>query len=166
MLGKVSNIVGGGTPSTTRLEYWNGDIEWYAPNEINDSIYVSNSDRKITSKGLVQSSAKILPVGTVLFTSRAGIGKAAILAKESATNQGFQSIVPIVGLLDSYFIYSRTDSIKIQAEKVASGSTFLEISGKQMERIKLHFPIDISEQIKIGDLFKQIDNNITLHQRE
>ena len=78
-LGEVADIVGGGTPSTENPEYWDGDIDWYAPAEIADQIYVHTSQRKITEQGYDNSSAKLLPPGTVLFTSRAGIGKTAIL---------------------------------------------------------------------------------------
>ena len=74
-LGEVADIVGGGTPSTENPEYWDGDIDWYAPAEIADQIYVHTSQRKITEQGYDNSSAKLLPPGTVLFTSRAGIGK-------------------------------------------------------------------------------------------
>ena len=74
----------------------------------------------------------MLPVGTVLFTSRAGIGKTAILAHEGCTNQGFQSIVPNKETLDSYFILSRTEELKTYGETIGAGSTFVEVSGKQM----------------------------------
>ena len=101
-LGEVAEIVGGGTPSTKVKEYWDGDINWYSPVEIGNSIYASGSVKRITKLGLEKSSAKILPKGTVLFTSRAGIGNTAILSKEAATNQGFQSIVP----KKSYWIHT------------------------------------------------------------
>ena len=74
-LGDVADLVGGGTPSTQNPEYWDGDIDWYAPAEIANQIYVKTSQRKITEQGYDNSSAKLLPPGTVLFTSRAGIGK-------------------------------------------------------------------------------------------
>ena len=77
---------------------------------------------KITTEGLNNSSAKMLPVGTVLFTSRAGIGETAILAKEGCTNQGFQSIIPHKDELDSYFIFSRTDELKRYGETIGAGS--------------------------------------------
>ena len=89
-LGDVAIITGGGTPSTNVPEYWNGDIDWYSPVEIGKNRYVSKSTRKITKLGLEKSSAKLLPIGTVLFTSRAGIGNTAILQAEGCTNQGFQ----------------------------------------------------------------------------
>ena len=81
-LGELAEIVGGGTPSTGNPEYWDGDIDWYAPAEIADQIYLESSQRKITALGYDSSSATMLPAGTVLFTSRAGIGKTAILTRK------------------------------------------------------------------------------------
>ncbi|MEG9212306.1 restriction endonuclease subunit S [Lactococcus lactis] len=164
-LGELSNIVGGGTPSTSNSEYWDGDIDWYAPAEIGEQRYVSKSKKTITELGLKKSSARILPVGTVLFTSRAGIGNTAILGKEATTNQGFQSIVPNPNKLDSYFIYSRTNELKRYGEVTGAGSTFVEISGKQMSKMSIMVP-ELSEQKKIGSFFEQLDNTIALHQRK
>jgi type I restriction enzyme S subunit len=164
-LGEVADIIGGGTPSTKNPEYWDGEIDWYSPVEIGDHMYVNESRRKITQIGLKNSSAKILPKNTVLFTSRAGIGKSAILTKEGATNQGFQSIVPRENLLDSYFIFSKTNSLKKYGERQGAGSTFVEVSGKQMEKMPLFIP-SLNEQIKISNFFKYLDNYITLHQRK
>lgn len=158
-LGNIANIVGGGTPSTKKSEYWDGDINWFSPVEIGDKEFVSTSQRRITEKGLEKSSAKVLPIGTVLFTSRAGIGKTAILSKEATTNQGFQSIVPKENDLDSYFLYSMTSILKRNAEKVGAGSTFSEVSRKQMEQIKLLIPI-LKEQKQIGRLFQIINRKI------
>jgi len=164
-LGELSNIVGGGTPSTSNSEYWDGDIDWYAPAEIGEQRYVSKSKKTITELGLKKSSARILPVGTVLFTSRAGIGNTAILGKEATTNQGFQSIVPNPNKLDSYFIYSRTNELKRYGEVTGAGSTFVEILGKQMSKMSIMVP-ELSEQKKIGSFFEQLDNTIALHQRK
>ena len=165
-MGEIADIVGGGTPSTSNSEYWDGDIDWYAPAEIADQIFVSSSERKITQQGYENSSAKILPVGTVLFTSRAGIGKTAILRKEGCTNQGFQSIVPHKNELDSYFIFSRSEEMKRYGETVGAGSTFVEVSGKQMANMKLMMPTTMEEQVTIGSFFSNLDSLITLHQRE
>ncbi len=163
-LGEVADIIGGGTPNTNNPEYWNGDIDWYAPAEIGKQIYVKNSQKKISQLGLQKSSAKILPIGTVLFTSRAGIGNTAILAKEGTTNQGFQSIIPHENKLDSYFIFSRTHELKRYGEVTGAGSTFAEVSGKQMAKMPILIPY-IDEQQKIGIFFKKLDDTITLHQR-
>ncbi len=165
-LGEIADIVGGGTPSTLNPDYWDGDIDWYAPAEISDQIYVNSSQRKITEEGYENSSAKFLPPGTVLFTSRAGIGKTAILARKGCTNQGFQSIVPHKDKLDSYFIFSRTKELKSYGELVGAGSTFVEVSSKQMASMELMIPQSMAEQQKIGSYFRNLDRLITLHQRE
>ena len=164
-LKEVAEIVGGGTPSTGNPEYWNGDIDWYSPTEIGDHVYARGSTKKITKLGLEKSSAKILPQDkTVLFTSRAGIGDMAILQRPGATNQGFQSLV-LKEEIDTYFIYSMGHLIKKYAEKNASGSTFLEISGRTLGDMPILMP-STNEQTQIGTFFKTLDNLITLHQRK
>ena len=165
-LGDMADIIGGGTPSTGVSEYWDGDIDWYAPAEIADQIYINSSQRKITAEGFAHSSAKMLPEGTVLFTSRAGIGKTAILQRKGCTNQGFQSIVPHKDVLDSYFIFSRTEELKEYGETIGAGSTFVEVSGKQMAEMELMMPPTMDEQRQIGAYFHHLDNLITLHQRK
>lgn len=163
-LGDISQIMSGGTPSTSTPEFWNGDIDWYSPVEIGEQIFVNGSQKKITELGLQKSSAKILPVGTILFTSRAGIGNTAILAKEGCTNQGFQSIVPGYEL-DSYFIFSRTNELKRYGETNGAGSTFTEISGKQMAKMPILIP-KMAEQKKIGAFFKSLDDTIALQEHK
>ena len=165
-LGELAEIVGGGTPSTSMNSYWDGDIDWYAPAEIGEQIYLKSSQRKITEEGLNKSSAKMLPIGTVLFTSRAGIGKTAILLKEGCTNQGFQSIVPNKEKLDSYFIFTRSEELKRYGETVGAGSTFVEVSGKQMANMELMMPTKMEEQQKIGNYLHSLDHLIALHQRK
>ena len=165
-LGEIADIVGGGTPSTSNPSYWDGEIDWYAPAEIADQIFANSSQRRITELGYENSSAKMLPPGTVLFTSRAGIGKTAILTRKGCTNQGFQSIVPHQGELDSYFIFSRTEELKRYGELVGAGSTFVEVSGKQMAAMELMMPSTMREQQTIGQFFSKLDNLITLHQRK
>ncbi|CAH1855435.1 restriction endonuclease subunit S [Convivina intestini] len=164
-LGEVARIVGGGTPSTKNQEFWNGDIDWYSPAEINTQIYVNKSQKTITELGLKKSSAQLLPKGTVLFTSRAGIGKTAILSREGTTNQGFQSIIPTLNQLNNYFIFSQTYKLKHYGEINGAGSTFVEVSGKQMAKMPLHVP-SITEQTQIGTLFQSLDNLITVNQRK
>lgn len=164
-LGEAAEIIGGGTPSTQISNYWNGDINWYTPAEISNFIYTRKSKRKISMEGLENSSARLLPVGTVLFTSRAGIGKTAILSKEGTTNQGFQSIVPNKKLLDSYFIFSLTNELKKYGETHGAGSTFIEISGRELAKAPLKLPA-LKEQKKIGGLLHQVDELIFLQQRK
>ena len=161
----VAEIVGGGTPSTNMSEYWDGDIDWYSPTEIGKKVYADGSIKKITPLGLVKSSARVLPSNkTVLFTSRAGIGDVAILKRDGSTNQGFQSLIMKDGF-DAYFVFSASHLIKQYALKHASGSTFLEISGKLLGKMGIYIPCS-TEQTKIGNLFKQIDILITQHQTQ
>ena len=164
-LGEAVSIVGGGTPSTSNPDYWDGGIDWFTPAEIGDDVFVDSSVRKITEAGYNSCSATMLPVDrTVLFTSRAGIGSTAILRRPACTNQGFQSLV-VNDESDVYFIYSMTPIIKRWAEVHASGSTFLEISGKALGGTPIRMPSP-SEQRKIGAFFRDVDSLITLHQRK
>ena len=161
----IAEIVGGGTPDTTNSAYWDGDIDWYAPAEMGDKIYADGSERKITPLGFQKCSAKMLPADrTILFTSRAGIGKTAILRHSACTNQGFQSLV-LKDDIEPYFIYSMSTQLKEKAEAVASGSTFAEISGKMLGNLDIMLP-SLSEQQKIGSYFRQLDHLIALHQQE
>ena len=164
-LKEIAKIVGGGTPDTNNSNYWNGNINWYSPNEIGKYPYVYSSHKKITNLGLKKSSAKLHPSEkTILFTSRAGIGDMAILKTEAATNQGFQSL-ELKNNINPYFVYSYGFKIKREAYKLASGSTFLEISKKDMEKINLWFPIR-NEQQKIGELFTKLDKLLDLRQQK
>lgn len=164
-LGEVAKIVGGGTPSTKNPEYWNGKINWYTPAEIGNNIYATSSERKITEEGLRHSSAKILPIETILFTSRAGIGKTAILAESAATNQGFQSIVPNRQIIDSYFLYSLSDYLRKYGETHGAGSTFVEISGRELAKAKIKLP-KLQEQKLVSKLVKSINKLLSLQQRK
>ena len=164
-LGEIAEVVGGGTPNTGVESYWDGDIDWYSPAELGVQIYVDCSVRKITKAGYDSCSATMLPANiTILFTSRAGIGNTAILRRSACTNQGFQSLV-INDSADVYFVYSMTNKIKKFAEQQASGSTFLEISGKGLAAGEFTFPSK-DEQIRIGTFFQKLDHLITLHQRK
>src|SRR5574344_885830 len=165
-LGEIADIIGGGTPSTSISDFWDGDINWYAPAEIGDQTFLSSSQRKITKRGFDKCSTNMLPEGTVLFTSRAGIGKTAILSEKGCTNQGFQSIVPHKDQLDSYFIFARTPELKIYGETMGAGSTFVEVSGKQIANMELMLPNSYEEQQRIGTFFRTLDSAITLHQRK
>lgn len=105
-LGEVAEIVGGGTPSTKISDYWNGNIPWLTPKDLSNfnGVYVSHGKRYISKLGLEKSSAKLLPKGTVLLTSRAPVGYLAIAKNELATNQGFRSLI-VKDDYDNRFIY-------------------------------------------------------------
>lgn len=152
---EIADVNGGGTPSTTISEFWNGSINWFTPTEIGYSKYVNESKRKITHEGLNKSSAKILPKGTVLLTSRAGIGDIAILELESSTNQGFQSLTAKENTSNEFLYYLILIS-KEQLLKKASGSTFLEISPNNVKSIQIPLP-PLDEQKAIATALSDVD---------
>lgn len=156
-LGEVVEIVGGGTPPTGNPKYWNGNINWFTPTEIGKTKYILESNRKITIDGLRKSSARLLPVGTILFTSRATIGEVAILNREATTNQGFQSMVPLD--VDNEFLYYLLSSSKYKFEEKANGSTFLEITPNAIRKIYFSFP-SLPEQQAIAKILSDMDAEI------
>ncbi len=156
-IGEVCEIVGGGTPETNRGEYWNGEIQWFTPTEIK-SNYVSHSERTITAMGLKNSSAKILPKGAILLTTRATIGEAAIAIKECCTNQGFQSLIPKEGI-NNLFVLNWIRVNKHELIKRANGSTFKEVSKTEIENIEINIPTS-AEQNLIANLFSSFDLKI------
>ena len=164
-LGEIVDIIGGGTPDTNVKEYWNGEINWFSPTEVGNSIYLDTSEKRISELGLQKSSAKILPANkTILFTSRAGIGSVGIITKDSTTNQGFQSLVTKQGI-DIYFLFSYSREITRYALKHSAGSTFLEISGKELGKMDIIIPT-YEEQQAIGAYFSNLDNLINSHQEK
>lgn len=141
-LGEIGQIVGGGTPKSNIREYWeNGDVAWITPADLNglDSKYISKGKRNITKLGLENSSARLMPKGTVLFSSRAPIGYVAIAENDISTNQGFKSCVPYVQEMSDYIYYFLMfDAIRINEK--ASGTTFKEVSGTEVSRILIPIP--------------------------
>lgn len=164
-LGDVSDIQGGGTPDSKNQAYWSGDINWFTPTEVFNQGYLSESRRKITKEGLLKSSATLMPPGTVLMTSRAGVGDMGILTQAAATNQGFQSMIPHKEM-PSYLLYSMQFFISRMANKLASGSTFMEISGKQLAKIEVMISGDSQERELLCNFFKNLDDMITVNQRK
>lgn len=155
-LAEIAYVIGGSTPSTFNDEYWNGNINWFTPTEIGLKKYSYESVRKITKKGLENSSARLLPVGSILLTSRAGIGDVSILMNEACTNQGFQSLVAKEGI-NIEFLYYIISTLKQVLLKNASGSTFLEISPKKVKAIHVALPPTLNEQTSIATALSDID---------
>ncbi|MBC7389486.1 MAG: restriction endonuclease subunit S [Opitutaceae bacterium] len=158
-LGDIAEVVGGGTPSTFHPIYWNGTINWFTPTEIGKHKYTFNSIRKITKEGLLDCSAKILPIGTILLTTRAGIGDLSILMAEGCTNQGFQSLIAKSGINNEY-LYYLVSTLKNILLQNASGSTFLEISPGKIKQISVHIPSK-EEQNQIASALSEMDSEIT-----
>ncbi len=147
----------GGTPSTKTPEYWNGDIIWITPAEVvaNQGDYINDSARKITREGLANSSAKMLPVDTVLLTSRATIGAVALSGVPLATNQGFTSLICGSDLLPRFAMYwcqANTREFIIRS----TGNTFREISRKNVAAIQMNLP-PLEEQQRIIEIISGAD---------
>ena len=137
--GEVTDVVGGGTPrSDDTLNFDGGTIPWITPADLSGyrAKYISHGGRSLTERGLAESAARLLPMGTVLFSSRAPIGYVAIAANPVATNQGFKSLVPPPEL-DPEFLYYYLQRARSLAIDLASGTTFLEISGAKTEKLPL-----------------------------
>lgn len=161
-LGDIARVVGGGTPDTNNRRYWNGNIQWFTPSEIGKNKYVSNSLRTISEEGLNSSSAKLLPIGTILLSSRATVGECSINKRECTTNQGFQSLIPKENFLNEFVFYLMQTKRKELIRK-SCGSTFLEISANEVRKIKIAVPTRI-EQEKISKLLALLDERIVVQQ--
>jgi type I restriction enzyme S subunit len=162
-LGDVAEIVGGGTPSTKQSNFWDGEIPWLTPKDLSSfkGVYVERGSRSITSDGLRASSAKMLPPGSVLYTSRAPIGYVAIARNSIATNQGFKSFVLKEGFVPEYVFYLLKAS-KAEIESHASGGTFAEISAKAIADVLLPFP-PFEHQRAIANLLSSLDMKLEIN---
>ena len=158
-LDQVCSIVGGGTPDTADDTLWGNEINWFTPSEVGTQKYVDKSTRKISAKGLTSSSAKILPVGTVLLTTRATLGEMSIAWVECTTNQGFQSLIPNTEIVSSEYLYYLQVCIKPWCEKYAAGNTFREISKQNLGKCPVPVPSK-EEQSTIVAVLQKIDRNI------
>jgi type I restriction enzyme S subunit len=162
---EVANVFGGGTPSTKDETNFNGEIPWITPKDLSGYPfrYISRGERNISERGLNCSSAKLLPIGAVLLTTRAPVGYVAIAANPVSTNQGFHSLVPRNGY-SSEFIYYLLKANTEYLKSNASGTTFGELSGSTLKRLKFVFP-SIPEQRAIADLLGSLDDKIELNRR-
>lgn len=153
----IGTIVGGSTPSKSKPEYYTeSGIAWITPKDlsINKSKFISHGENDITELGLKNSSATIMPEGTVLFSSRAPIGYIAIAADEVTTNQGFKSVVPYPEIGTAFVYYFLKQNLPI-IEGMASGSTFKEVSGSAMKRVPAVIP-DSETLMRFNDLCKPV----------
>lgn len=162
-LGDIGIVVSGGTPSTKEPEFWNGDIQWVTPADLSNhnEVYISKGSRSISQIGLEYSSACLLPVNSIIFSSRAPIGYVAISKNKLATNQGFKNLILPTDFINPKYVYYYLKTVKELAENMASGTTFLELSASKFKQIP--FPLaPLEEQNfiidKIEELFSTLDN--------
>jgi len=149
-LGEVGTIVGGGTPRRDNPDFYkNGTIPWATPTDIDQKeiLTIFATAEKITKEAVKESSAKVLPAGTVLFSSRASIGKIAIAGTELATNQGFANIIPSPALDSKYLAYGLRRFTK-DIERLGSGTTYVEVAKSSLK--EFYFPLaPLNEQRRI-----------------
>jgi len=159
-LGEVAEIVSGSTPKKGNPDYWGGDIVWITPTDVTKlgRKYIFESEEQITEVGLSNSSATLIEPGAVLMTSRATIGEAVINEVPVTTNQGFKTLVPN-DEVDPEFLYYYIPSIKEYLNAIGGGSTFSEISKRDVSTIKLPLPPK-PEQRRIADILSTVDEQI------
>ena len=161
-LGDLGTVVGGATPSTKKAEnYDGGTIAWITPKDLAgfSGRFISRGERNITEQGLKSCSTQMMPVHTVLFSSRAPIGYIAIANQEVCTNQGFKSVVPNENT-DYMFLYYLLKYNKDKIENLGSGTTFKEVSGSTMRCIEVSVPDSIEEQRQIASVLSALDDKI------
>ena len=164
-LSELGEIVGGATPFTKNESYYGGDIPWLTPKDLANfnGRYINFGERNITEAGYKSTSVKMLPINSVLFSSRAPIGYVAINNKnEVCTNQGFKSVIPN-SKTDYMFLYYLLKYNKNKIEAMGSGTTFKEVSGTVMKNIIVNVPETKEDQIKIGKILSKIDDKIELN---
>ncbi|MBA3036289.1 MAG: hypothetical protein FP814_07320 [Desulfobacterium sp.] len=147
----ITEIVNGSTPSTDVPEYWDGNILWVTPSDLGNfhSIYIENTERKITQAGLDSCSTTLLPVGTILLTSRAPVGNLAIANKPLCTNQGFKSFIPKYDI-NSLYLYFAIKKIIPDIQKMSHGNTFTEITKELVQDFEIPLPPTPADQLAIA----------------
>lgn len=164
ILSDIGSIAAGGTPSTKDETNFNGGISWLTPADLSGyrRKHISHGNRNLSEQGLKNSSAVLLPKGSVLFSSRAPIGYVVIAENPISTNQGFKNITVYEPIFNEY-VYYYLKANKRLAEKNASGTTFLEISARNFSNLPIPIP-PLPEQhrivVKIEELFTKLDAGV------
>lgn len=163
-LSALGDVVAGGTPSTKEPTYWTDEINWISPADLTgySAKTIKKGAKSVSKIGLANSSAKVMPAGSVHFSTRAPIGYVVISSEPLATNQGFKSLVPAPGIFNEYVYYYLMAS-RDYARKRASGTTFLELSGRAFGALPIPLaPTAVQHKIvaKIEELFSELDKGI------
>ena len=156
----VCETVGGGTPSTKVAEYWGGDITWVIPSDVtkNNCLALLDSERKITERGLRESSAQLVPANTILMTSRASVGFFALMDIEACTNQGFINIIAHAEEMRMYMLFNLMSRVA-EIRSNAKGTTYPEISKGRFRQMGIILPSEslVSEFGRLaGDIIRQV----------
>ena len=160
-LSELADITSGGTPSREVSAYWNGDIPWVTLTDITacTTNFLAATADCITKQGLLNSSAKMLPSGSILFTSRATVGLSKIATVPVCTNQGFKSLLPKQEI-NGTFLFYQTQRLKGEFERYAAGSTFPEINKRDAARVVIPHPSSKQAQKKIATILTATDTAI------
>jgi len=163
---QMGKVVSGGTPDTNTSDYWNGDILWMTPTDVTAlrTRFINNTNRKITQEGIKNSSATIVPSGSLLVCTRATIGVMSISITDITTNQGFKNLIPS-SKFDVNFLYYLFAFFKKEFIRYACGSTFFELSKKDFEKLIFECP-ELKEQQKIAAVLSAADNEIATYQNQ
>jgi hypothetical protein len=162
-LGEIAEIQSGGTPSSEMSDYWDGNIYWATLVDTKNK-FLTDTQRKITEKGLKNSSAKLLPINTIIFSSRATIGDVTIAKVETATNQGYKNFI-CNDQIEYEYLYYILKYYANEISSLASGMTFKEISKTVISDFKIPLPLK-NIQNKIVDECKAIDNEVEITHSE
>ena len=155
---EVTTIVLGSTPKTSNPDYWDGDVKWISPAEMSDeSFYIYDTVKHITEEGVKSAGLKPFPAGTVLFSTRAPIGKTAIAGCEMYCNQGFKNFICGPELNPVYLFYLLRLK-KDYFDSLGSGTTFRELSRKAIEQMSISVP-PMSLQNQFEELYRQSDKS-------
>ncbi|MCI8646838.1 MAG: restriction endonuclease subunit S [Firmicutes bacterium] len=161
----VCTIVTGTTPKTGIQEYWDGQLNWITPAEINEKdIIIKESVRKITEIAVAKSNLKAFPEGTVILSTRAPIGKVAIAGCEMYCNQGLKNLI-CSEKLNNYYLYWFLKSKKDYLNSLGRGATFKEISKSIVGSIKIPLP-EFDRQKRIAGVLAKCWDNLQLRQRQ
>lgn len=164
-LGEVCTIVSGSTPKTSVTSYWDGNIKWITPAELNeDTFYIMDSVRHITEDGKEKTGLSYLPTGTVILSSRAPIGKTAIAGCEMCCNQGFKNLICSDAIYNEY-LYFFLKSKTAYLNSLGRGATFKEISKSIVENIEIPLP-EVNQQKEIAEKFKKLEQLISLRKQQ
>ena len=164
-LGDMGRVVSGGTPDTTRSDFWDGEHPWCTPTDVTKcSTYIHETDRRITEQGLAASSAALLPKNSLVVCTRATIGDCVLTGVQLATNQGFKSIV-FSKSYEPLFVFHSLMLHKHKLLRLANGSTFLEVSKRDFCRVELPMP-QREKQIRIVAVLDAADRGIALLEKK
>lgn len=164
-LGDICEIVSGSTPKTSIDEYWDGDVKWITPAELNDDSYIiSDSARKITELAVKKTGLTSFPEGTVILSSRAPIGKVAIAGCEMYCNQGFKNLICSDKIINKYLYWFLKRNIHF-LNSLGRGATFKEISKAIVSEIEINVP-EIEQQKKVVEILEKVSGIIARRKKE